>query len=247
MPAPPSQWQGAEESMRNWLMAKAEEEKRKQEEERTRQEGLRLEQRKIEQTMLRDSMSGGVPPHLVPMIFAGIGGGNLANISIDWLQQYAAQLQAAQQQQVIVQSQSSPDSRRDQRMIGQPQPSVAYRNTGAAFSTTTATRRSILSFFVLCGYYVANQQGESIAASWSDWCTDVRSEAAASFSTSTVDDKRYADTAAALGASGTLITAQSVHASARAHCFIAVHILSPLGASGIPSRIEQQSPGHPVS
>lgn len=124
MPAPPSQWQGAEESMRNWLMAKAEEEKRRQEEERTRQETLKLEQRKIEQTMLRDSMSGGVPPHLVPMIFAGIGGGNLANISIDWLQQYAAQLQAAQQQQVIVQAQSSPDSRRDQRMIGQPQPSV---------------------------------------------------------------------------------------------------------------------------
>ncbi len=83
-----------------------------------------MERRKIEQTMLRDSMSGGIPPHLVPMIFAGIGGGNLANISIDWLQQYAAQLQAAQQQQVIVQAQSSPGSRRDQRMVGHPQPSV---------------------------------------------------------------------------------------------------------------------------
>ncbi|MCJ1405614.1 hypothetical protein MMC11_008842, partial [Xylographa trunciseda] len=82
LPAPPSQWQGADESMRNWLLAKAEEDRRKQEEERTRQEGLRLEQRKIEQTMLRESLQGGVPPHLVPMVFAGMGGGNLANASL---------------------------------------------------------------------------------------------------------------------------------------------------------------------
>ena len=38
MPTPPNQWQGQEESMRNWLVAKAEEDKRKQEEEKTRQE-----------------------------------------------------------------------------------------------------------------------------------------------------------------------------------------------------------------
>ncbi|KAK7709511.1 hypothetical protein SLS57_008715 [Botryosphaeria dothidea] len=98
MPAPPQQWQGAEESMRNWLSAKAEEDKRKQEEEKTRQETLRLEQRKIEQAMLRESMQGGVPPHLVPMIFAGIGGGSAAGVTVDWLQQYVAQLQAQQQQ-----------------------------------------------------------------------------------------------------------------------------------------------------
>lgn len=125
MPAPPSQWQGAEDSMRNWLVAKAEEDRRRQEEEKTRQETLRLEQRKIEQAMLRDSMQGGVPPHLVPMIFAGIGGANLANVSLDWLQQYAAQLQAAQQQQQLAAQaqaqQVSPDLRRETRLINPPQ------------------------------------------------------------------------------------------------------------------------------
>ncbi|KAF2835736.1 hypothetical protein M501DRAFT_915296, partial [Patellaria atrata CBS 101060] len=136
LPAPPTQWQGAEDGMRNWLAAKAEEEKRKQEEEKTRQEDLkmkqedlrtqqesyRLEQRRIEQAMLRESMQGGVPPHLVPMIFAGIGGANLANVSLEWLQQYAAQLQAAQQQQQQQQQQQalnqaqSPEMRRESRI-----------------------------------------------------------------------------------------------------------------------------------
>jgi hypothetical protein len=123
-PAPP-QWQGGEDGMRNWLAAKAEEERRRQEEERTRQESLKLEQRKIEQSMLRESMQGGVPPHLVPIIFAGIGGGNLANISAEWIQQYTATVQAAHQQaQAQAQGQLSPDARRDARMIGQPSSSI---------------------------------------------------------------------------------------------------------------------------
>ncbi|KNG48267.1 hypothetical protein DDE82_005406 [Stemphylium lycopersici] len=123
-PAP--QWQGAEDGMKNWLAAKAEEERRKQEEEKTRQETLRLEQRKVEQSMLRESMQGGIPPHLVPIIFAGIGGGNLANISAEWIQQYTTQVQAAHQQaQAQAQAQLSPDSRRDPRLLGQ-QPPTAY-------------------------------------------------------------------------------------------------------------------------
>lgn len=125
MPEPPRQWQGAEDSMRNWLAAKAEEDKRKQEEEKTNQERLRLEQRRIEQSMLHESMQGGVPPHMVPMIFAGIGGANLANVSLEWLQQYAAQLQAAQQQQV--QQQPSPEIRRETRMINPAQPGYAVQ------------------------------------------------------------------------------------------------------------------------
>ncbi|KAK4548894.1 hypothetical protein LTR36_008667 [Oleoguttula mirabilis] len=117
MPTPPNQWQGQEDSMRNWLAAKAEEDKRKQEEEKTRQESYRLEQRRIEQSMLRESLQAGVPPQMIPMIYAGIGGANLANVSIDWLQQYAGQLQVAQQQ---VQQQTSPELRRETRMVGQP-------------------------------------------------------------------------------------------------------------------------------
>jgi len=124
MPAPPPQWQGSETEMRSWLVTKAEEEKRKQEEEKTRQEGLRLEQRKIEQNMLQDSFRNGVPPQLVPMIFAGIGG-NQANLSLEMLQHYAAQLQIQQQQQQQIaaqaQSQSSPDARMDTRLLAQPQ------------------------------------------------------------------------------------------------------------------------------
>ncbi|KAF2000596.1 hypothetical protein P154DRAFT_198718 [Amniculicola lignicola CBS 123094] len=123
LPPAPSSWQGAEDGMKNWLMAKAEEDKRKQEEEKTRQEGLKLEQRKIEQSMLRESMQGGIPPHLVPMIFAGIGGGQLASMSVEALQQYTAQLQVQQQQQsqTLSSAQVSPELRRETRLIGQPQ------------------------------------------------------------------------------------------------------------------------------
>lgn len=71
-----------------WLEAKAEEEKRSQEEERTRQEELRLEQRRVEENMLLEAMRGGVPPHLVPVIFAGMGGSNLAHLGADLMQQY---------------------------------------------------------------------------------------------------------------------------------------------------------------
>lgn len=111
--------------MRNWLSTKAEEERRKAEEEKTRQESLRLEQRRVEQAMLRESMQGGVPPHMIPMIFAGMGGANLANVSLDWLQQYAAQLQASQQQ---VQD-AVPELRRETRMIN---PQASYPPPPAA-------------------------------------------------------------------------------------------------------------------
>ena len=116
MPPPPPSWLGQEESMRSYLAAKAEEEKRKTEEEKTRQESYRLEQRKIEQTMLRESLNSGVPPAMVPMIYAGIGGSNLAHVSVDWLQQYFQQLQSVQQQ---LQQQPSPELRRETRLIGQ--------------------------------------------------------------------------------------------------------------------------------
>jgi hypothetical protein len=124
LPAPPQQWQGAEEPMKNWLHAKAEEDKRKQEEEKTRQESLRLEQRKIEQAMLRDSLSGGIPPYMIPMVFAGMGGGNLPNASLELAQHYKAQSHQLQQQQQIQQPQllqsqhTSPEQA--QRFEGRP-------------------------------------------------------------------------------------------------------------------------------
>ncbi|EXJ82812.1 hypothetical protein A1O3_06627 [Capronia epimyces CBS 606.96] len=136
LPAPPSQWAGQDESMRSWLHAKAEEDRRKQEEERTRQETLRLDQRRIEQSMLRESLQGGIPPPMVPLIFAGIGGGTLPPHTVEWAQQYMAsltihsqqqqqqiqaqqqQLQQQQQQQLQQQQQQqSPNLHRDSRMI----------------------------------------------------------------------------------------------------------------------------------
>ena len=123
MPEPPRQWHGAEESMNRWLSTKAEEEKRKQEEEKTRQESLKLEQRRIEQSILLDAIRSGVPAHLVPIIFAGIGSHSLANLNVEWLQQYNNSLHSAHQQQLTGQTHSSgsPDNRRD-RVLAGPQP-----------------------------------------------------------------------------------------------------------------------------
>ncbi|KAJ5721805.1 uncharacterized protein N7483_009739 [Penicillium malachiteum] len=92
LPPPPSQWQGTE-SMQQWLLAKTEEDRRSQEEEKTRQETLRLEQRRIEQMILIESLRAGVPPPMVPLIFAAMhssGAGNL-QLMIDTAQQWMAQ------------------------------------------------------------------------------------------------------------------------------------------------------------
>jgi hypothetical protein len=117
--------------MQCWLHAKAEEDRRKQVEEKTRQEGFRLDQRRIEQTMLRESLQGGIPPPMIPLLFAGIGGGDLPAHILEWAQQYLAtqsiqnqqqqqqqQIQAQQQQiQQQQQQQMSPDLHGDSRMI----------------------------------------------------------------------------------------------------------------------------------
>ncbi|POR37976.1 Uncharacterized protein TPAR_01813 [Tolypocladium paradoxum] len=110
LPPPPQQWQGAEESMRNWLLAKAEEEKTKQEEERTRQETLRLEQRRVEMDMLRASLGGGIPPPMVPLVFAGMGvGGTLPQAALEWAQQYMQPSQGQHAQLLPPQGPHSPD------------------------------------------------------------------------------------------------------------------------------------------
>ncbi|KAH7250111.1 uncharacterized protein BKA55DRAFT_594268 [Fusarium redolens] len=102
LPAPPQQWQGAEESMRHWLQARAEEDKRKQEEERTRQESLRLEQRKVEMDMLRTSLQAGIPPPMVPLVFAGMGGGGVApQAALEWAQQFMPPGQAPPRAQIM--------------------------------------------------------------------------------------------------------------------------------------------------
>ncbi|GAB1216092.1 hypothetical protein ATERTT37_005297 [Aspergillus terreus] len=91
LPPPPPQRQNSDPSFYSWLESKTEEDRRRQEEEKTRQESLRLEQRKIEQSMLRDSLQAGVPPHLIPLIFAGISQGGVPQCVLDLTQQYMPQ------------------------------------------------------------------------------------------------------------------------------------------------------------
>ncbi|KAI5466999.1 hypothetical protein BGZ63DRAFT_346051 [Mariannaea sp. PMI_226] len=114
LPPPPQQWQGAEESMRHWLQARVEEDRRRQEEERTRQESLRLEQRKVEMDMLRTSLSGGIPPAMVPIVFAGMGGGGaLSQTAIEWMQQFIPPSQAPRAQIMPPQGPVSPEHQRE--------------------------------------------------------------------------------------------------------------------------------------
>ncbi|OAX84373.1 hypothetical protein ACJ72_01265 [Emergomyces africanus] len=111
LPAPPSQWQNTDEAMRQWLQTKAEEDRRKQEEERTLQEGYRLDQRKIEQSMLRESLKAGVPPYMVPLIFANMGGG----ANLQWTRQYMSQMPGSSPQ-------PPPPSIHSSNIAPQPQP-----------------------------------------------------------------------------------------------------------------------------
>ncbi|KAI1376154.1 hypothetical protein F4677DRAFT_98171 [Hypoxylon crocopeplum] len=116
LPPPPPQHQ--EELMRNWLMAKTEEDRRKQEEERTRQETLRLEQRKLEYEMLRTSLDRGIPPPMVPVVFAGMSSGTLSQAALEWAQQYLMPQQAHPAQILPAQGGLSPETRRESQQYG---------------------------------------------------------------------------------------------------------------------------------
>ncbi|KAI6092772.1 hypothetical protein F4821DRAFT_110856 [Hypoxylon rubiginosum] len=120
LPAPP-QHPSSEESMRSWLMAKAEEDRRKQEEEKTRQETLRLEQRKLEYEMLRTSLDRGIPPPMVPVVFAGMSGGTLPQAALEWAQQYLIPQQGHAAQILPAQGAVSPEHRRESSQYGAPQ------------------------------------------------------------------------------------------------------------------------------
>ncbi|KAJ6257128.1 hypothetical protein Dda_8013 [Drechslerella dactyloides] len=112
----PDRWQhGSEETQRTFLQAKSDEERRRQEEERTRQESFRLEIRRTELEMLREAFRGGIPPHLVPIIFTG--GGAFAGTSAEWANQYMSQLNHNQQQMLQGNIVSPPDSRLESRLL----------------------------------------------------------------------------------------------------------------------------------
>lgn len=66
-------------------LLQVEEQRLRREEQRTRQETLKLDQRRVEQNMLRDALEAGVPSHMIPLIFVGNDGVNV--------QTYAAMLE----------------------------------------------------------------------------------------------------------------------------------------------------------
>ncbi|GAB1313270.1 hypothetical protein MFIFM68171_03480 [Madurella fahalii] len=128
-PAPP--WH--EEAIRSWLVAKAEEDKRRQEEEKTRQESLRLEQRRMEHEILRTSLQGGIPPPLVPVVFAGMGGGVLPPAALEWAQQFMMSQYPQQHPPALMPP--GPSSPEHQRRDSQAQAYGQYPASGGVPST----------------------------------------------------------------------------------------------------------------
>lgn len=125
--------------MRTWLIAKTEEEKRRQEEEKRRQEELRLEQRRIELDMLRTSLDRGVPPAMVPVVFAGMSGGVLPQAALEWAQQYLIPPQGHQPQLPPAPGPISPDHlRRDSQTHG----FVTYAGSAGVPSTPGSAPQS---------------------------------------------------------------------------------------------------------
>ncbi|KAK3372844.1 hypothetical protein B0T24DRAFT_621483 [Lasiosphaeria ovina] len=133
-PAAPSWQHVSEESMRAWLLAKAEEEKRRQEEEKTRQESYRLEQRRMEHDILRTSLQGGIPPPMVPVVFAGMSGGVISQAALEWAQQYVLS-QSQQQQHPPALMPPGPISPEHQRRDSQAQAYAQYPTSGGVPST----------------------------------------------------------------------------------------------------------------
>lgn len=120
--------------MRAWLFAKAEEEKRRQEEEKTRQESYRLEQRRTEHDILRTSLQNGIPPAMVPVVFAGMGGGALPQAALEWAQHYIySQSQQTQHPPALLPP--GPISPEHQRRDSQPQAYTHYPPSGGVPST----------------------------------------------------------------------------------------------------------------
>lgn len=96
MPPPPGLSDNPEH-MQHWLRAKAEDDRRSQEEEKTRQEALKLEQRKIEQAILADALRAGVPPDVLPLLFASMKGNGVLpqDMAQQWTGSGASQIRAA--------------------------------------------------------------------------------------------------------------------------------------------------------
>jgi hypothetical protein len=163
-PAPPSWQQVSEESMRAYLLAKTEEERRKQEEEKTRQASLRLEQRKLEHDILQASLQGGIPPPMVPVVFAGIGGGSLSQAALEWAQQYVhAQSQQGHAPALLPPGQTAASPRRESQQVHGYGP---YAGSGGVPSTPGSAQGPPSGYMSAFPGSPGRPRGQSIPGSW---------------------------------------------------------------------------------
>lgn len=126
--------------MRTWLVARAEQDKRRQEEEKTRQEeektkqeSYRLEQRRTEHEILRTSLQGGIPPPLVPIVFAGMGGAVVSPAALEWAQRFMSWQSGQQQPPALMPP--GPVWMEHQRRDSQAQAYLQYPASGGVPST----------------------------------------------------------------------------------------------------------------
>ncbi|KXJ96955.1 hypothetical protein Micbo1qcDRAFT_4393 [Microdochium bolleyi] len=137
-----------DESSNLWYHAKVEEERRRQEEERrrqeeerTRQENLRLEQRKLEFDILRTSLDRGIPPQLVPIVFAAMGGGQLPQAILEYAQSYIQGQPGHAMQGLPAPPATSPEHHRDPQY-------AAYAGSAGGMASTPASSAGLQSGFI---------------------------------------------------------------------------------------------------
>ncbi|KAB5582750.1 hypothetical protein GE09DRAFT_1211381 [Coniochaeta sp. 2T2.1] len=130
--------------MRAYLAAKGEEEKRRQEEEKTRQATLLLDQRRMEHEILQSSLQGGIPPPMVPFVFAGMGGGVLPQAAIEWAHNYLySQSQQSHTPALLPPGQISASPRRESQAQGYGQSTYA----GSAVPSTPGSAQGPPSWY----------------------------------------------------------------------------------------------------
>ncbi|KAH0605929.1 uncharacterized protein H6S33_004386 [Morchella sextelata] len=108
----PHQWQNPE------IQLKIEEDRRKAEEERTKQEQSRVDFKKLELEFLREAHQMGIPPQMIPIMFAGSA---LKGVVGEWFNEHCAQMMGQLQQQHQMAQQQQQQQPQQQQVHPMPQ------------------------------------------------------------------------------------------------------------------------------
>ncbi|KAH8148812.1 uncharacterized protein LAJ45_07155 [Morchella importuna] len=112
----PHQWQNSEDGAR--IQLKIEEDRLKAEEERTKQEQSRVDFKKLELEFLREAHKMGIPPQMIPIMFAGSA---LKGVAGEWFNEHFAQMLGQLQQHQMAQQQQQHQQHHHQQQQQQPQ------------------------------------------------------------------------------------------------------------------------------